>query len=104
MPLYKRHELFTQGSERSKFKDGCVLFNAANSEQTKFYRNDAERLFRYLTLRNVLEEELVIGAHENVIGYLKLGAKAMDVNHGRMKASVYCWTRLHLVVSLFCLS
>ena len=92
MALNKRHELFTQGSEKSKFKAGCVLFNATNSEQTKFYRNDAERLFRYLTLRNVLEEELVIGKHENVISYLKLGAKAMDVNHGRMKASVYVYS------------
>lgn len=66
-----------------------MLFNAANSEETKFSRNDAERLFRYLALRNVLEEDLVIGAHENVICYVKLGAKAMDINHGRMKASVH---------------
>ncbi|XP_065060010.1 recQ-like DNA helicase BLM isoform X2 [Rhopilema esculentum] len=76
------------GSEKSKLKDGCTLFNAANSEEPKFSRNDAERLFRNLALRNVLEEELVIGQHDNVICYLKLGAKATDIKDGRMQVNL----------------
>ena len=62
----------------------------ASSSDCKITRNDAERLFRHLVLRNVIEEDLVIGQHENVICYVKLGSKASDVHHGRMKVHFVC--------------
>jgi len=76
------------GSEKSKFKDGCPTYNAAQSEAPKFSRNDAERLFRFLLLKNVVEEQLVTGAHDNVFAYLKLGPKAKDIENGAMKVSL----------------
>ena len=81
--------LYVQGSEKSKFKDNCALYNAAQSEAVKFSRNDAERLFRFLLLRDVVQEELVTGLHDNVIGYLKLGGKAVDVEHGKMTVRLF---------------
>ena len=85
---YDRGIFCIQGSEKSRFKDGCSLFNAAQSEASKFTRNDAERLFRFLILRNVIQEQLVTGKHANVIAYVKLGAKAVDLNNGKMKVKL----------------
>ncbi|KII67144.1 Bloom syndrome protein [Thelohanellus kitauei] len=48
-----------------------------------FHRTDAERLFRILTVRYILEEYLIIGHMDNVISYLKLGPKFTTVfEHG----------------------
>ncbi|XP_057302171.1 recQ-like DNA helicase BLM [Hydractinia symbiolongicarpus] len=69
-----------KGSQNAKTKmyDSCSLYNKGGSYQ----RNDAERLFRHLVLTRVLSEELVLGAHENVISYIKLGPRASDLlNH-----------------------
>ena len=50
-----------------------------------YHRNDAERLARMLVLKNVLAEDMVIGNHDNVICYVKLGPKAIDLLQGRYK-------------------
>ena len=52
-----------------------------------YQRTDAERLFRHLVLTRVLSEELVIGSHENVISYLKLGPRNGEVLSGKFKVS-----------------
>eukprot|EP00794_Sanderia_malayensis_P009865 gene9865-10875_t len=73
------------GNEKSKLKGGCILYKAIHQQNDKLTRNDAERLFRHLILRNAIEEDLVIGQHDNVICYVKLGSKALDVSHKKMK-------------------
>ena len=40
-----------------------------------------------LVLKNVLSEDMVIGNHDNVICYVKLGPKAMDLLQGRYKVN-----------------
>lgn len=40
-----------------------------------FHKTDAERLFRLLVIQYILEEYLIIGQHDNVLSYLKLGQK-----------------------------
>ncbi|KAF1744105.1 hypothetical protein MXB_1189, partial [Myxobolus squamalis] len=52
---------------------------------SEFYRNDAERLFRILVIKGILHEDLVIGHHENVICYLKLGPKFKTVAEPNFK-------------------
>lgn len=72
-----------QGSQTTKTKpyETCTLFKKGE----KFNRNDAERLFRHLVLQHVLGEELVIGAHDNVISYLKCGPRANEVICNKQK-------------------
>ncbi|XP_067057475.1 recQ-like DNA helicase BLM isoform X2 [Acropora muricata] len=50
-----------------------------------YHRNDAERLGHLLVLKHVLEEHMVFGNHDNVISYVKLGPKALDILHSRVK-------------------
>lgn len=54
---------------------------------SKFNRNDAERLFRMLVMQDILAEDLTVGAHKQVICYAKLGPKAMDLLNDRVKVS-----------------
>lgn len=96
--ILTRSQIRSQGSKKSKIKEECVLFNAANSEREKISRNDAERLFRNLLLKNVLQEQLVVGQHENVIAYLKLGTKAVELDKGRMKVRMCLFLRYEMNV------
>lgn len=41
-----------------------------------------------LVMQDVLGEKLVIGNHENVIGYAVLGCKAMHLLNGRYKVII----------------
>ena len=46
-------------------------------------KHDLERLLHMMVLKDVLSEDMHIGNHDNVICYVKLGAKAVDVISGR---------------------
>ncbi|XP_022785199.1 Bloom syndrome protein homolog isoform X2 [Stylophora pistillata] len=65
----------------SEGHDRCSLYGLGKS----YHRNDAERLGHLLVLQRVLAEHIVIGNHENVISYVKLGPKGMDFLQGRVK-------------------
>lgn len=47
-------------------------------------KHDLERLLHMLVLNDILSESLTIGAHDNVVSYVKLGQKARDVLSGRI--------------------
>ena len=84
-----RFAFYVQGYEKSKFKNECALYKAAQSGAVKFSRNDAERLFHSLFLRDIVQEELVSGLHDSLLGYLKLGVKAVDVQNGKMTVRIF---------------
>jgi len=65
----------------SEGHDRCSLYGLGKS----YHRNDAERLGHLLVLKHVLAEHLVIGNHDNVISYVKLGPKALDFLQSRVK-------------------
>lgn len=65
----------------SEGHDKCSLHGLGKS----YHRNDAERLGHLLVLKRVLAEHMVIGNHDNVISYVKLGPKALDFLQGRIK-------------------
>lgn len=65
----------------SEGHDACSLYGLGKS----YHRNDAERLGHLLVLKRVLAEHMVIGNHDNVISYVKLGPKALDFLQGRVK-------------------
>ena len=50
----------------------------------KWSKHDLERLLHMLVLNDILSENLTIGAHDNVISYVKPGSKAHDVLNGRI--------------------
>lgn len=82
-----------QGSGGSRVSceghDRSPLFGLGKS----YHRNDAERLGHLLVLKHVLAEHMVIGNHDNVISYVKLGPKALDFLQSRVK--VLFIARLH---------
>lgn len=65
----------------SEGHDRCSLHALGKS----YHRNDAERLGHLLVLQRVLAENMVIGNHDNVISYVKLGPKALDFLQGRVR-------------------
>jgi len=65
----------------SEGHDKCSLHGLGKS----YHRNDAERLGHLLVLKHVLAEHMVIGNHDNIISYVKLGPKALDFLQGRIK-------------------
>ncbi len=50
----------------------------------KWSKHDLERLLHMLVLNDILCENLTIGAHDNVVSYVKLGSKAYDVLSGKI--------------------
>ena len=54
-----------------------------------YQRHDCARLLRKMVLEGVLREELVIGAHDQALCYVKVGAKANDVLSGRLKVKIF---------------
>ncbi|XP_038070816.1 Bloom syndrome protein homolog isoform X2 [Patiria miniata] len=50
-----------------------------------YQRHDCERLLRKMVLDGLLREELVIGAHDQALCYVKVGPKAFDLLSGRSK-------------------
>ena len=68
----------------SEGHDRCSLFGLGKS----YHRNDAERLGHLLVLKHILAEHMVIGNHDNVISYLKLGPKAMDFLQSKIKVQL----------------
>lgn len=68
----------------SEGHDRCALYGLGKS----YHRNDAERLGHLLVVKRVLAEHMVIGNHDNVISYVKLGHKALDFLQGRVKVIV----------------
>ena len=74
-----------QGSENAKVIQGghntCAMFGRGRD----YHRNDAERLARMLVLRHILDENIVIGHHDNAICYVKLGSKAVAFLQGHIK-------------------
>lgn len=68
----------------SEGHDRCPLYGLGKS----YHRNDAERLGHLLVVKRVLAEHMVIGSHDNVISYVKLGPKALDFHQGRVKVMV----------------
>ena len=95
--LFKKFFFLVKGSEKSKFKEGCALFSVAQSETPKFSRNDAERLFRCLLLKGVLQEYLVTGPHGNIIAYLTLGSKAGDIEKDKMTVSWFLFSEVQII-------
>lgn len=65
----------------SEGHDRCSLYGLGKS----YHRNDAERLGHLLILQRVLAEHIMIGNHDNVLSYVKLGPKALDFLQGRVK-------------------
>ena len=47
-------------------------------------KHDLERLLHMLVMKDILSESLIIGSHDNVVCYVKLGGKARDVMDGRV--------------------
>ncbi|XP_031557333.1 Bloom syndrome protein-like [Actinia tenebrosa] len=83
-PLSHFVDIFKGSNNARVVQEGherCALFARGKD----FHRNDAERLARMLVMKDVLGEKLVIGNHENVIGYAVLGSKAMHLLNGRYK-------------------
>ena len=70
----------------SEGHDRSPLFGLGKS----YHRNDAERLGHLLVLKHVLAEHMVIGNHDNVISYVKLGPKALDFLQSRLKVLFIC--------------
>lgn len=68
----------------SEGHDRCSLFGLGKS----YHRNDAERLGHLLVLKHILAEHMVIGNHDNVISYLKLGPKALDFLQSKIKVQL----------------
>ena len=64
-----------------------------------YQRTDAERLFRHLVLTRILSEELVIGLHEQVISYVKLGPRALELFEGKFK--VHCFSYFKFSFKIF---
>ena len=46
-------------------------------------KHDLERLLHMMVLKDILSEDMHIGNHDNVICYVKLGSKAVDIISGR---------------------
>ena len=70
----------------SEGHDRCSLYGLGKS----YHRNDAERLGHLLVLQHVLAEHMVIGNHDNVISYVKLGSKALDFLQAQNKV-MFSW-------------
>ncbi|XP_022105829.1 Bloom syndrome protein homolog isoform X1 [Acanthaster planci] len=59
------------------------IYNLMKSRD--YQRHDCERLLRKMVLEGVLREELVIGAHDQALCYVKVGPKAHNLLSGRLK-------------------
>ena len=69
-----------RGSHSSKLQlQGLSLFGKG----TILCKHDLERLLHMMVLKDMLAEDLQIGNHDNVISYVKLGPKAMEVLRGK---------------------
>ena len=69
-----------RGSQSSKAQlHSLSLFGKG----TILCKHDLERLLHMMVLKDMLAEDLQIGNHDNVISYVKLGPKAMEVLRGK---------------------
>ena len=78
----------------SEGHDRCSLYGVGKS----YHRNDAERLGHLLILQRVLAEHIMIGNHDNVLSYVKLGPKALDFLQGRVKVMFVVFGRIFRIV------
>ena len=83
---YVVQQYFIQGSQNAKVeKQGLNRCSMYGKGEKKFNRTDAERLLRMLVMQDILAEDLTEGTYAQVIGYMKLGPKAMDFLKGTVK-------------------
>ena len=72
-----------KGSNSNKVKitgHSCLpLYNQGGGNLTK---TDLERLMHLLVTKDILAEDVQIGAHDNAVCYVKLGSRAMDYMKG----------------------
>ena len=73
-----------KGSSAKRISNGALatapLYNKGGTRS----RHDLERLLHMLVMKDILAESMMIGNHDNVVCYVKMGSKAMDVLNGRI--------------------
>ena len=77
-----------KGSSAQRITGGELGRLPLYSKGSKMSKHDLERLLHMLVMKEVLSESLTIGAHDNVVCYVKLGSKAGDVLSGRVSGIV----------------
>ena len=75
------------GSQSAKVVESGHQRSGMYGRGKAYSRHDCERLFRHLVVLGVLDEELVVTAHENTVCYVRLGAKAPDLQCGNLKVN-----------------
>lgn len=77
-----------KGSTAQRITSGELSTLPLYSKGSKMTKHDLERLLHMLVMKDVLSESLTIGAHDNVVCYVRLGSKASDVLSGRISGIV----------------
>ncbi len=73
-----------KGSVSNKIVSSVLSLLPLYRRGEKWSKHDLERLLHMLVLNDILCENLTIGAHDNVVSYVKLGSKAFDVLSGKI--------------------
>lgn len=73
-----------KGSSSNKVLNSALGSLPLYRKGERWSKHDLERLLHMLVLNDILTESLIIGAHDNVVSYVKLGTKAPDVLSGKI--------------------